>query len=134
MSLAYKLFGIPKNLDEFIHKIKSKSVKYVQIGIYHYRKDGSEAHSVALKAGKYSFEYKDYPHDEYIHTKEENLMKLRKHLDALEDSIDIAKKLKNKGFEIIIRNKGHDIKNPAAELTELEQLFTTKHKELIAGA
>src|SRR3989338_6730314 len=65
MSIAYKLFGVPKTLDEFLDKVKRKGYNKVNINLWSYDNDDGfgpfNYHTVVdIRAGKIKLKLNEY--------------------------------------------------------------------------
>jgi hypothetical protein len=110
MSIMYKLFGVPRNFDEFVDKVKKKGNDKVDIVIDTFEFCVSDAPSVAdayysllsLKSGKIKFKLNKMSSSK---PRFRNLGLAELELESLNKSIDLAEKLMGFGLEATINGE-----------------------------
>ncbi|HIJ13582.1 hypothetical protein J4461_03860 [Candidatus Pacearchaeota archaeon] len=133
MSIAYKLFGVPKTLDEFLDKVKRKGYNKVNINLWSYDNDDGfgpfNYHTVVdIRAGKIKLKLNEYTYVRTWNLNDTIIGKAKIELAALNEAAETADKLKIHGLESTINNKSTDelkkeISKYAGEILEKEREF-----------
>lgn len=133
MSLRYRLFGIPKTLDEFIEKIRNRGMNEIDVTAGAYDSDAGIGHlpsfhcCVGLKAGRIHIFHKEFTHRRQGYLFDTVIGKAEIQKEGLGEAIEIAKKLTDMGFRVTIN--GHSIVECQTEISRFGESIRQRRQE-----
>lgn len=110
MSIAYKLFGIPKTFDEFVDKVKRRGKTQVDVFLGAYNAGGLaplfDYHCyVGLQSGKTKLKLNEHIHERLGLLYRTRIGKAEVEQAALKEAVETAEKLQGLGLEATINGE-----------------------------
>lgn len=131
MSIAYKLFGVPRTFDEFIDKVKRRGDSQVDVTLVHYDDGKWNYHCiVGVQARKTKLRLHRHTHirlGDLYHTV---IDKAEIQKASLKEAVETAEKLKVLGLEATI--SGKPIDQAIEAINQYDKGIEEKKKEYAA--